>query len=311
MKLSAINVDIKSSTLDKLIDVTSKAIGELCAPALLRKKAKAKGQEILTIGESMKDLRESLGIDAALSYQNGGLNIQLPSSGIEKPTANFERRIEERLARLEANRQRNLDKVTLFAVRNIDYEKQPSADPVDDDWASKFFNAARDISSEQMQEVWGKILAREVERPGSFTPRSLDTLQALSKEEARLFQHILQYKVVTDDEVYIVGNDISQVRPDGKRWYVLLLMRELHLVQESIFITKFDCDSEMTFLHYGLQLQVKEKMKQSYEVYGALLTKVGRELSNLIEHDPNVEFFTSFRDQIDKQGCDTVLNPSP
>lgn len=304
MKLLSINIDIKSSTLNKLIEVTTNAIGKLCAPALLREFAKAKGQEILTIGTSVKELKECLGSDAEVGYQGDNFNIRLSSTSPQQPAVNFARRIEDRLAKLESDRQRNLDKVTLFAIKSINYDKEPSGAPVDDDWASKFFSAAQHISNEEMQEVWGNILAMEVESPGSFSPRSLDTLRGLTRHEAEIFQHILKYKVMIDSEAVIIGNDISQVTPEGKRWAIILLMRELGLVQESTFIIMCQCDEETIVQHYGLKFRVNKKTGQEYKIYGCHLTRVGRELATLINHSPSDDFFSLFRESISKQGCD-------
>lgn len=62
-----------------------------------------------------------------------------------------------------------------------------STDAVDPDWFHAFSALAENIHSPAMQELWGKIFAVEVNHPGSFSLRSLETLRALTQRDAKLF----------------------------------------------------------------------------------------------------------------------------
>ena len=48
---------------------------------------------------------------------------------------------------------------------------------VDIDWISRLFNIVEDIGNEEMQYIWGKILAGEIKNPGKFSLRTLDTIR--------------------------------------------------------------------------------------------------------------------------------------
>jgi uncharacterized repeat protein (TIGR03899 family) len=58
---------------------------------------------------------------------------------------------------------------------------------IDPDWFHSFIDLAENIYSPAMQELWGKILAVEVSRPGSFSLRSLETLKLITQRDAQLF----------------------------------------------------------------------------------------------------------------------------
>ena len=65
--------------------------------------------------------------------------------------------------------------------------------PVDHDWAARFFDCAKDISDEEMQKLWAKLLAGEVERPGSASLRTLHILRTMTQKEAELFARAVNY----------------------------------------------------------------------------------------------------------------------
>ena len=66
-------------------------------------------------------------------------------------------------------------------------DKEVSDHEPDPDWAARFFNDIQDVSSEEMQSLWAKVLAGEVERPGSTSIRTLSILRNLDQTAARLF----------------------------------------------------------------------------------------------------------------------------
>lgn len=67
------------------------------------------------------------------------------------------------------------------------------------DWFVRFYEAVGVISDEKMQEMWAKVLAREVNNPGGFSLRSMEILRNLGKE-AMLFDKISKYVLNAFDE---------------------------------------------------------------------------------------------------------------
>ncbi|WP_143871526.1 TIGR03899 family protein [Catenovulum sediminis] len=98
--------------------------------------------------------------------------------------------IEQRAARRErinaARKQQNLENIMQQALSYVD-EREPNEE-VDPDWLFQFFEMAESIFSQPMQRLWGKILAMQTLRPGSFSLRSLSTLKQMTHREAIVFQ---------------------------------------------------------------------------------------------------------------------------
>ena len=96
----------------------------------------------------------------------------------------------------EVERQRNLDAVATEAVREL--ESAVQADPpeaeVSEDWRRKFAQFAGDVSEPDMQALWGKILAGEIQNPGAYRYRTLRVLADLEREMAELFAEVATYR---------------------------------------------------------------------------------------------------------------------
>jgi hypothetical protein len=59
---------------------------------------------------------------------------------------------------------------------------------IDPDWLNRFTSFAQDVSSEELQRVWGRVLAGEIRKPGSFSISSLRVLAELEADVARWFE---------------------------------------------------------------------------------------------------------------------------
>ncbi|HCA77681.1 MAG TPA: TIGR03899 family protein [Alteromonas sp.] len=90
----------------------------------------------------------------------------------------------------EQKRLTNLQQIMAVALSvSTGDQAQERLDP---DWFHSFISMAENIYSPTMQELWGKILAVEVQRPGSFSLRSLETLTKLTQRDAGLFSQACQ-----------------------------------------------------------------------------------------------------------------------
>jgi hypothetical protein len=107
--------------------------------------------------------------------------------------AEIEARAIDRIRMREVRRQANVESITLRAVAVLPPPEDVSDDPVSEDWTTRFFEESQDISDEQMQQIWAKILAREVARPGSFSPRTLSVVRDLTREDANLFTALCRF----------------------------------------------------------------------------------------------------------------------
>ena len=166
----------------KLMDMIGGAIGTAYEPRHKRKMADATAYEINAIGEAMRNAA-----DLPIVYNQDGVAIN---------SEDFNRLMQRagtRLVLQETLKQHNIESVLDNAYDTLNYKEYCSEEPVDKDWVNTFFDSVANVSNEQMQMIWGKILAGEIEEPGSCSIRTLDTLKKMTHKEAELFTSLFPY----------------------------------------------------------------------------------------------------------------------
>ncbi len=92
---------------------------------------------------------------------------------------------------------------------------------IEDDWLNLFSRIAEDKTSEELRTLFGKILAGEIRRPGSFSLRTLQLIGTLSKADAEAVAEFLSYAL--DRMVVAFRKDKKLLPTPSSR----LLMQEL------------------------------------------------------------------------------------
>jgi hypothetical protein len=77
-------------------------------------------------------------------------------------------------------------------------EEDPSPPPekdIDDDWFHRWRSAAGETSKENLQQLWGQLLAGEFKAPGTFSLRTMEFLRNITSEEAVVVKRILNLAI--------------------------------------------------------------------------------------------------------------------
>ena len=272
---SLVTINIDGKPLEKLIDVVSKGIGTLYRPRQIRKEADAQAYAIKVL-ENAKALSAS---EAAL---------------IEAETKD---RIAERIVAKEFRRQENIDSVVEMAANNL-ANTTVSDQPVEEDWAARFFNIVQDVSKDEMKVLWAKILAKEIEKPSSYSLRTLEILRNISYEEAELFMKLADF--VFEQSGCVVFCDGGDMMKYGISYRDLSKLREAGLLQSGEMVSRTYASSNSgvttSNLFYGdLFVQVTIPPQTSKIMLPILLlTQAGREIYKLIEIKPNIAYLKDF-----------------
>ena len=101
----------------------------------------------------------------------------------------------------EMHREVNVGKAVLQAVAELENDPQePPGGRVEEDWLTRWRDSASQVSAEELQTLWGRVLAGEIKSPGTFSLRTLEFLKNLSKEDARRIEKLAPF--VVDDFVF-------------------------------------------------------------------------------------------------------------
>ncbi len=97
--------------------------------------------------------------------------------------------------------QANREAVARAAVEELRELPPPEHEPkeIDDDWLYRFSRYAEGVSNEEMQRVWGRVLAHQVAKPGAYSIRALGTLAVMDHDDARMFQLVVNHLYNLED----------------------------------------------------------------------------------------------------------------
>ena len=86
---------------------------------------------------------------------------------------------------------------------------------VNEDWLDRYMDSAKFVSSEDMQLIWGKILANEFEIPGSTPPNMIRILSEITSDLANAFRIIcsMTVKIKPLDPNEEIENDQAMIVP--------------------------------------------------------------------------------------------------
>lgn len=267
-------VKFEGKPIEKFIEVVSQGIGTLYRPTAIRNEANAEAYKILTL-ESAR---------SKASAESKLFELELNST------------IQQRLIYQETKKQSNINQVLEIAADQINQAETVSAEKVDNDWTTRFFNISENISNEEMQQLWGRILAAEIKQPKSFSLRTLELLKNLSKEEAETFSKFAQLKIKTPKNDFIPYTDNNLLSTKFNITYKdILLMTELGLILSgtTLGITFINSDKSLSALYEngetGIYVITKPN-KSKCSIHILAFTTVGSELTRLISYEKNDEY---------------------
>ncbi|MBX5268561.1 DUF2806 domain-containing protein [Rhizobium sp. NLR17b] len=113
----------------------------------------------------------------------------------------FANRAFENHFRKIAGQQVNKDAVVVEAIEDLrrtpptDQEAEAGPAAVSEEFISRFEKFAEGASSEELRERWGRILAGEIRKPGTFSPKVLRATDELEADAATLFESLMPYRV--------------------------------------------------------------------------------------------------------------------
>lgn len=291
----------------KLIEVVASGIGAIAGPWITRRNARANLERTRFEAQAKLDAKEILEGAKTLS-PDGQLVEDGASQGNQASSEAAE--INSRISYQETKRQHNLHAITAKASENLD--KEVDDQEVDPDWVARFFGYAQDVTQEEMQTLWSKLLAGEVSKPGSYSLKTLEVLRNLSRSDAKHFQQLAHFFIA--DAVYPNSKVISSA---GISYDVLLYMDELGLLRTSFgLIKQFHNQVRegfkttvpiITKKGWGIRV-TGSKAVPHITLDACLLTRVGREIaSTLKDVEPNLDYLREIANTWKKDGYQVDL----
>lgn len=278
----------------------------------IRAKGQAEDMEILAVGEARAEL--------------AGRAVRELAEDSQGVAALIEVEIDRRVESVFQKRVNNLAQIVARAERALPPGDVPDVEP-DMAWTSSFSEAAQHISDEDMQELWAKVLAGEVARPGSTSLRTMSVLRNLDQPTARRFKRLCSMAlshaegdgVVSDAFVTSLDGNASnnELERFGVSFTDLNALNEHGLVIASLSVqgnyqrsiaTKQQqaWGVQLPFSYQGHQWGLipdeERDSDKDFKLSGVLFSKAGREIMRAVELEPVPQYDQALRDYFKQNG---------
>ena len=305
-------INLNIPAIEKLLDYTASGIGSIAGPYLAPWKARQEAKSKLIVAEGDATI---LTLQAKAQAQARDMLISQDTNVTGELT--IANAVEQRIQFQEQKRQINIKSVVQQAADQLGDKKVTDSEP-DHDWTARFFNEVQDVSSEEMQSLWAKVLAGEVQRPGSTSIRTLGILKNLDRNTAQLFRkfcsvcmfmtpdgkHIMDARVPSlggnagnnSLQSYGLGfdalnrlNETGLVIPDYNSWrdYSISIMNPVGESRLKQPLAPFNFQGQL----WALVRDGQRSPTKQFKVHGVAMTLSAIELSNVIELQPMESFY--------------------
>lgn len=105
------------------------------------------------------------------------------------------------IAQFGQNEWKNIEDILRITIDHLDPSYSPLG--VEKDELRYLVEKARLVSESDIQSIWARILAGEVNQPGMFSRRTMDILSHMGRRDAENFSKICQCCCLVGDEIYI------------------------------------------------------------------------------------------------------------
>ncbi len=315
-----INVSVRA--IEKLVDYTASGIGSTASFFFSRMVARRAAEASLISAEGEARAKRALADSQAnttmiiAQAQADARSALVSSEAVVEGEVTFGSLVDQRIRFQEQKRQSNIESVVQQAASELG-DKEVQDHQVDHDWTARFFSDVQDVSSEQMQVLWAKILAGEVTDPGSTSIRTLSVLRNLNQDVASLFAKLcclcvfirIRDPKILDGRVPFLGNygDGNALRQYGIDYLSLNLLNEYGLIVSDYnsWLDYNGCISSwpgerkegrlvIPFKFQGrywlLAPMTQRNAEQEFRLNGVALTVSGQELSMAVELSPDETF---------------------
>ncbi len=341
------DINLKVPAIEKLLDYAASGIGSIAGPMLASWKAQQEANAKLIAAEGEAEAQgilaegQSQAMQIIAGAQADARAVLVSPDAAVQGQLNFGAAVSQRIQFQEEKRLSNSAAVIGQTAQKLG-DRAVQDHEVDHDWTARFFNDVQDVSSEEMQSLWAKILAGEVERPGSTSIRTLNILKDLNRSTATIFRTLCSARIAFQfgqlrGTPRNVGNEIvlslggkaalNALQQFGLSFDALNVLNEYGLIipeynsslEQKIFTDVSKSDGSLRSVSMAFRFQGHSWVLvptdqlagvQSIELRGIVLTRSGMELARVVALEPMPEYEKAVVDFYQQNGFRMVeVNP--
>ena len=290
--------------LERLLDIIASGVGGIAGPMMAPWRARREREATLIRAQGEAEV---LRIRAQAQADARRLLVD-PSYSV-KGEMELGDLIRQRIEYQERKRQANIVAVAHRAAVEVGESHAPAVEP-DHDWTARFFGDVQDVSSEDMQVLWGRVLAGEVQNPGQTSKRTLGILKDLDADTAGMFSRLCSAAVfamgsdgeIIDARVPSLGRNAADnaLRSFGLDYSVWNRLNEHGLIIPDYnsyfeYVISQEPSSSGTLLRHqnadwDVEIEDKDRIRVLMRLDGVAMTVAGHELSRVVSQEPFGDF---------------------
>ena len=301
-----------------------KVLGQLCTAAADVPVAylEGKAEEYRAVAAARRKLIEKSGTKTSEK-------ITVPQSLVDRATEKYLGKI--------LNQQTTLNDIVEQAGKNIvaDSSITPRLDvpqvegekEVANDWLNEFEEIAKLKNSADMKSAFSKILSGEIVKPGSYSIRTLRILSQLDNSAAKLFQQLVSCTIRSQVFTHVIDRRVvglsgnpgsNSLQKFGLTFSALNILQEYGLIisdynSYSNYALSIANDEKVVTLpilfgnkSYGLVRNNDMGIPETFKLSGVAYTNAGSELFDIVEVEPNQEYFNDLVQFLKSMGYDLI-----
>jgi hypothetical protein len=188
--LQSVDWEHAPPALFRLVEVALRGIGSAGATFLLGAKGRGEAKKIDAIATAMQKHSSA---PLSLEYKDDCVTIKTADSQEQFaiPLKTLEQRTEDRVSFQQEQEQTRIENTLAYAAEELRSETSVPTEKPSDDFINRFFEYDKGISSEEMQQLWGRLLGKEIMKPGTYSLKTLDIIRNLTKKDAEAFEKVM------------------------------------------------------------------------------------------------------------------------
>ena len=215
---------------------------------------------------------------------------------------NFSMALDTAYTKFQDKCDENLRNIITEAERIVQEHKLQISGYTKIDWIHIYFESAKNSSDTYMQNVWAKVLTRELSHPDSFSYKTLEVLKNMSSNEFKLFEKLCNIRLHGS-----IINDSDFLKAYGFNWMVLQKLKEFGLISLDSSKRTVAIDANGTAnqfisdLSHVLIFSNTSTNNETLYIPCYLFTSVSNELLNIVSSAASDSIATSIGNQITKE----------
>ena len=220
-------------------------------------------------------------------------------------------------ALIELERRINLDQNSAMVVEEAAADDSGGAtddQPIDPDWFAQWRNRAQDVSNEEMQRLWARLLKEEGKKAASFSIHTMDFLGRMSREDAELIAKVGSFAL---DDGHLFSGNSPAMEAAGLDLTRLIYLSDLGIITGVFGVgglswtTQYREDpglgrfAVMRLKGKALLFKAKNAADMDMRIPGYPISVVGRQLLTLAQCEADLNYLKDVANGV-RQQCESI-----